>query len=126
MGDTSRKQIDQRYQEPCRDFELTRTLPPGGVTKARVAHVPGRHAIYMDRARGAHVRNVDENEYFDWMSGCGCILLGHRRDAACGAYFRPNYHWFVDLSHTPEDVARTLEACEAALELAEESIDCRV
>ena len=80
MGDTNSKQIDQRYQEPCRVFEHTRTLPPGGATKARVAHAPGRRPLYMDRARGAYVWDVDGNEYFDWMSGCGCILLGYTYD----------------------------------------------
>ena len=47
------------------------------MSKARVPHVPGRYPIYMHRASGAHLWDVDGNEYLDWMSGYGCILLGH-------------------------------------------------
>lgn len=70
--------MSKGYNESNRILEKAKGLIPGGVTKARVAHVPGRYPIYMERAEGAHVWDVDGNEYIDWMSGYGCVLLGHR------------------------------------------------
>ena len=69
--------MSKGYVESNRLFEEALQLLPGGVTKARVAHVPGKYPIYMSRAEGSHVWDVDGNEYIDWMSGYGCILLGH-------------------------------------------------
>jgi len=66
-----------RYARSYEIFEKAKTIFPGAVTRARVPHVPGRYPIYMDRARGSHLWDVDGNEYIDWMSGYGCILLGH-------------------------------------------------
>lgn len=66
-----------RYRKSYEILDRAKQIIPGGVTKARVPHVPGRYPVYMDRARGSHVWDVDGNEYIDWMSGYGCILLGH-------------------------------------------------
>ncbi|MFC1676955.1 aspartate aminotransferase family protein [Planctomycetota bacterium] len=66
------------YKESNRIFEEAKKIIPGGVTKARVAHVPGKYPIYMKYAKGAHVWDVDDNEYIDWMCGYGCIYLGHQ------------------------------------------------
>ena len=70
--------MSNRYKESNKIFEKAKTILPGGVTKARVAHIPGRYPIYMKKADKSHVWDVDGNEYIDWMSGYGCILLGHR------------------------------------------------
>ncbi len=39
--------------------------------------------------------------------------------ARLGVYFHPNHHWFVNLSHTDEDIARSLEVCQKAMRAAE-------
>ena len=70
--------IDPRYRKSYQEFERAQKLLPGGVTRARIPQVPGRCPVYMSRAAGAHLWDVDGNEYVDWMSGYGCILLGHR------------------------------------------------
>jgi len=55
----------------------------------------------MERAQGSHVWDVDGNEYVDWMSGYGCILLGHAYpevDAAAIAQMRKG---FISLLSNP-------------------------
>jgi glutamate-1-semialdehyde aminotransferase len=42
--------------------------------------------------------------------------------AARGIYFHPNHHWFVNFSHTDEDVAQTLDVCASALKAAERAL----
>ena len=101
MGNTNHGQMDPRYQESYRIFEHAKTLLPGGVTKARVAHVPGRYPIYMERARGSHVWDVDGNEYVDWMSGYGCILLGHRCEEVDQAAVRQMEKGFTSFLSNP-------------------------
>ena len=41
--------------------------------------------------------------------------------ARLGVYFHPGHHWFVNFSHSDDDVARTLDICERALKVAEQS-----
>ena len=67
-----------RYAKSQELFAKAKEIIPGGVTRARVDHVPGRYPLYMDRAEGAYVWDVDGNKYIDWMCGYGCILLGHK------------------------------------------------
>ena len=35
-----------------------------------------------------------------------------------GVFFHPKHHWFTCLAHTEEDVKRTLQAAEQALNIA--------
>ncbi len=93
--------VADRYRESYRIFQRATSLLPGGVTKARVAHIPGRYPIYMDRARGAHVWDVDGNEYIDWMSGYGCILLGHRYEEVDRAAVRQMEKGFISFLSNP-------------------------
>jgi glutamate-1-semialdehyde 2,1-aminomutase len=37
----------------------------------------GKHPIFMDRARGSRIFDVDGNEYIDWMMAFGALPLGH-------------------------------------------------
>ena len=38
--------------------------------------------------------------------------------AAQGVYFHPGHHWFVNYSHTDEDVEKTVEICRQAFKAA--------
>lgn len=102
--------IDQRYQESYRLFAEARKLLPGGVTRARLPHVPGRYPVYMRKARGAHVWDVDGHEYIDWMSGYGCILLGHRCPEVDAAATREMKNGFISQLPSPiqNELARRL------------------
>ena len=64
-------------------YERARQLIPG-VTQL-ISRRPTRAAlgvspIYAERAKGCRVWDVDGNEYVDWMSGVGTIILGHTDD----------------------------------------------
>lgn len=37
----------------------------------------GQYPIYMKRAKGSRLYDVDDNEYIDWMMGFGALPLGH-------------------------------------------------
>jgi glutamate-1-semialdehyde 2,1-aminomutase len=37
----------------------------------------GKYPIFMDRARGSRIFDVDGNEYIDWMMAFGALPLGH-------------------------------------------------
>ncbi|HCR17071.1 MAG TPA: hypothetical protein DIU35_06275, partial [Candidatus Latescibacteria bacterium] len=37
----------------------------------------GVSPIYADRAKGCRIWDIDGNEYVDWMSGVGPIILGY-------------------------------------------------
>lgn len=37
----------------------------------------GKYPIFMDRARGSRIYDVDGNEYIDWMMAFGALPLGH-------------------------------------------------
>jgi len=93
--------MSDRYRKSYEIFENAKRIFPGGVAKARLPHVPGRYPVYMDRAQGSHVWDVDGNEYVDWMSGYGCILLGHafqEVDAAACAQMKKG---FISLLSNP-------------------------
>ena len=59
----------------ARMHSRARLVTPGGV------HGEGRtfkpHPIFMKRAQGARVWDVDDNEYIDFHCGFGAVLLGH-------------------------------------------------
>ncbi|HKU27130.1 MAG TPA: aspartate aminotransferase family protein [Candidatus Sulfotelmatobacter sp.] len=37
----------------------------------------GKHPIFLERARGSRIYDVDGNEYIDWMMAFGALPLGH-------------------------------------------------
>lgn len=56
----------------------------------------GKYPLFMDRARGSRIYDVDGNEYIDWMMAFGALPLGHAHPeiveaiteaAASGAHF---------------------------------------
>ena len=102
--------MSNRYKESNKIFEKAKTILPGGVTKARVAHIPGRYPIYMKKADKSHVWDVDGNEYIDWMSGYGCILLGHRYPEVDDAAIEQMKKGFISFLSNPiqNDLAEML------------------
>lgn len=59
-------------------FELAMTLSPGGVQKSRRPSNFGEdYPIFLESGKGAHVTDVDGNEYVDWLLSYGPIVLGH-------------------------------------------------
>lgn len=60
-------------------FERGSRAVPGGVHSNTRARAP--HPIYFTRGDGAHLYDVDENRYLDFVCGNGAIMLGHGHPA---------------------------------------------
>lgn len=58
------------YQEALR-------YSPGGAPDGKGW---GPNQIYLDRAKGAHVWDLDGNEYIDYLAAAGPIILGHSHE----------------------------------------------
>jgi glutamate-1-semialdehyde 2,1-aminomutase len=96
-------------------------LIPGGTQL--VSRRPSRYAngvspAYAVRARGARFWDVDGNEYIDWVSGIGAIILGYcdpvvdeavRRQMACGTLYSVNHELEIELA---EELVRTIPCAE--------------
>jgi glutamate-1-semialdehyde 2,1-aminomutase len=53
-------------------------LMPGGVNSpVRAMRAIGRDPIFIDSGSGPIIRDVDGNEYIDWVSSWGPLILGH-------------------------------------------------
>jgi glutamate-1-semialdehyde 2,1-aminomutase len=75
------------YRKPrsAREAELldeARRLLPAGV---RSPTFSPEHAIVVESARGARIRDVSGNEYIDYLLGSGPMLLGHAHPAVVAA-----------------------------------------
>jgi glutamate-1-semialdehyde 2,1-aminomutase len=59
-------------------YERAVGLLPGGVNSpVRAMRSIGRDPIFIESARGSRLRDVDGNEYIDWVSSWGPLILGH-------------------------------------------------
>jgi glutamate-1-semialdehyde 2,1-aminomutase len=59
--------------------ERARAVIPGGMYgHLSASALPPEYPQFYDRAQGAHVWDVDGNEYVDFMCSFGPVLLGHR------------------------------------------------
>ena len=96
-------------------YQRAMEIIPGGTQL--ISRRPGRYAhgvspVFANRAAGARIWDVDGNEYIDWVSGIGAIILGYADpvvDAAVKAQ--------IDLG-TNYSISSELE-----IELAEELIE---
>ncbi len=103
---------------PTRDrslaaFERAQRLMPGGVNSpARAFGAVGGTPIFVDRADGAYLFDIDGNRYLDYIGSWGPLILGHRHPAVIAALEQA-------LKHGTSFGAPT----EAESELAERIID---
>src|SRR4051795_9823381 len=59
---------------------------PGGVNSpVRAMRSIGRDPIFIDRAEGAEIVDVDGNRYVDWVCSWGPLILGHAHPEVLGA-----------------------------------------
>ena len=62
------------------------SLLPGGVNSpVRAMRAIGRDPIFIASGHGAHMRDVDGNEYVDWVGSWGPLILGHANPAVIDA-----------------------------------------
>jgi glutamate-1-semialdehyde 2,1-aminomutase len=59
-------------------FHRALSLLPGGVNSpVRAMRAIGRDPLFIASGHGSHLRDVDGNEYVDWVSSWGPLILGH-------------------------------------------------
>ena len=62
-------------------FEAAQKLIPAGVNSpVRAFRSVGSEPFYVQRAKGAYLFDVDGNQYLDYVSSWGAIILGHAHD----------------------------------------------
>jgi glutamate-1-semialdehyde 2,1-aminomutase len=67
-------------------FARAKTLIPGGVNSpARAFGSVGGEPIFIDRAEGAYLHDIDGNRYLDYVGSWGPMILGHGHPAVTAA-----------------------------------------
>ena len=67
-------------------FERALALMPGGVNSpARAFGAVGGSPVFIDRADGAYLYDVDGNQYIDYIGSWGPMILGHRHPEVVAA-----------------------------------------
>ncbi|MGQ0563253.1 MAG: glutamate-1-semialdehyde 2,1-aminomutase [Gemmatimonadota bacterium] len=67
-------------------FERAQALLPGGVNSpVRAFTKVGGEPFFVERGQGARLRDVDGNEYIDYVMSWGPLMLGHAHRAVVGA-----------------------------------------
>ena len=61
-------------------FEEAKKHIPGGVNSpVRAYRSVGLNPLFVEKGEGAHIFDVDENEYIDYVCSWGPLILGHKR-----------------------------------------------
>ena len=67
-------------------FERAQRVLPGGVNSpVRAMRQIGRDPVFIDRAEGCWLYDVEGNRYVDWISSWGPMILGHADPAVVSA-----------------------------------------
>lgn len=67
-------------------FERAQKLMPGGVNSpARAFGAVGGTPIFIEKADGAYLYDIDGNQYLDYIGSWGPMILGHRHPAVIAA-----------------------------------------
>ncbi len=100
-------------------YERALAVLPGGVNSpVRAMRSIGREPIFIASGEGATIRDVDGNEYVDWVCSWGPLILGHAnaavveavtKAAACGTTFGAPTEGEVTLA---AEVARRIPSVE--------------
>jgi glutamate-1-semialdehyde 2,1-aminomutase len=78
--------MDLRTEQSSSLYRRARELMPGGVNSpVRAMRAISREPIFISRAEGSKLVDVDGNEYIDWVSSWGPLILGHAHRAVVDA-----------------------------------------
>lgn len=72
--------VDPRITKSWAMYQRALELIPGGtqlISRRPTRFAFGVSPIFASQGKGARIRDVDGNEYIDWVSGIGAILLGY-------------------------------------------------
>lgn len=113
--------MKQRVRKSMVLYQRALQLIPGGtqlVSRRPTRYANGVSPIFAARAQGARFWDVDGNEYIDWVSGIGAIILGYcdpvvdeavRRQIATGTMYSINHELEIELA---EELTRTIPCAE--------------
>jgi glutamate-1-semialdehyde 2,1-aminomutase len=64
-----------------KEFERAKKFIPGGVNSpARAFKSVGGDPVFIDSAKGSVIRDIDGNEYIDYVSSWGPMIIGHAHE----------------------------------------------
>lgn len=67
-------------------FKEAQAIFPGGVNSpVRAFKAVGGSPVFIDRAKGAYLYDLDHNQYIDYVLSWGPMILGHAADEVIGA-----------------------------------------
>jgi glutamate-1-semialdehyde 2,1-aminomutase len=102
-------------------YERACELIPGGtqlISRRPTRFACGVSPVYATRAKGSRFWDVDGNEFIDWVSGIGAIILGYcdpvvdeavREQISTGTMYSINHELEVELA---EELVRTIPCAE--------------
>ena len=67
--------LDEKHAKSLSYRDEAKTRLPGGVSSSWQTWPP--HPIYVSHGKGAHVWDIDGNEYVDYHNGYGVMVMGH-------------------------------------------------
>ena len=79
--------LDQdRYTKSNQAYEVACSLMPGGVNSpVRAFGGVDEKPIFIAKAKGSHIFDIDGNEYIDYVGSWGPMILGHAHEKVVGA-----------------------------------------
>lgn len=113
--------MNQRVRKSMHLYQRALRLIPGGaqlVSRRPTRYANGVSPVFAARAHGARFWDVDGNEYIDWVSGIGAIILGYcdpvvdeavRRQISMGTMYSINHELEIELA---EELTRTIPCAE--------------
>ncbi len=74
------------FTNSIREFDRARNSIPGGVNSpARAFRSVGGNPVFIAKAKGARMWDIDGNEYIDYVSSWGPMIVGHADDRVINA-----------------------------------------
>jgi len=94
-------------------YQQAQRLLPGGVNSpVRAMRSIGRDPIFIASGRGSTITDVDGNDYIDWVSSWGPLILGHAHPEVIQAITRAANHGTSFGAPTEAEVALAEEVAE--------------
>ena len=115
------KHISPRIKRSMELFEHAKQIMPAGtqlISRRPTRFAYGITPVYAERAKGSHIWDVDGEEYIDWGSSCGAIILGYanpvvdeavREQIAKGSIYTINHPLEIEVA---EELIRTVPCAE--------------
>ena len=77
------------FKKSAKQFKLAKRFIPGGVNSpVRAFKAVGMSPLFIKRAKGAYIYDVDNNKYIDYVLSWGPMILGHADKEIVRAVFK--------------------------------------